>query len=145
MGLRGPGAKPLELRMLEGTASQVVSIPTAAIPAVKPDWLPPEALAIWDRTVASFPPLYFKACDEQHFAGYCMATHLWQTSVAELMRLQAASEKVPQSLLRQRAQAHAERMQLGDRLGIGPSKRTQSVAKSAQAKKSLMFKAGPNS
>ena len=135
MGMRGPGAKPLEVRQLEGTAGQVVAIRTTNAPAEVPEWLSDEARQVWIRVWASFPPGYFKACDEHHLGAYCTATVLW----IQATKLMESGDDRPE-LAKQRAQAHTERVQMGDRLGIGPAKRTQSVAATSQGKKSNFFR-----
>jgi phage terminase small subunit len=125
----------MAVRELEGTSAQVVAIPTTNLPAAVPEWLGDEARVIWTRVCASFPPGYFKACDENHLAGYCTATVLW---IYATTRIQAGDDDP--LIQKQRMQAHTERMQLGDRLGIGPARRTQSVAATSQAKKSAFFR-----
>lgn len=135
MGLRGPSAKPIAIRELEGTAGMVVAIPTTNAPAEPPEWLSEEARGVWMRVCASFPPGYFKACDENHLAGYCTATVLWLTATR---KIDAGDESpITQG---HRKQAHAERIQLGDRLGIGPARRAQSVAATGAAKKAAFFR-----
>jgi phage terminase small subunit len=139
MGLRGPGAKPVELRLLEGTAGQVVSIKTNDIEAVRSEDLDAEGREIWDRVVSTFPPKYFKAADEHYLAAYCRATVLWQKLQTAVEDALATSEDVPKEYIALKAQAQLERTQLGDRLGIGPSKRTQSVAATTKGKKAGFF------
>ena len=82
--MRGPSAKPVEIRLLEGTAGQVVAIPTTNDPAVMPETLRAAAIRVWELVVASFTPNYFKSVDTNHLAGYCRATVLWERATQEI-------------------------------------------------------------
>lgn len=139
MGLRGPGAKPIELRRLEGTAGQVIALPTNDVFAATPQDLTIEERKVWRRVCATFPPGYFKSADEQHLAAYCVEVIRWQSAVAklkvegEVIQTPFGPQRNPWAQVQK--QAHTQMVQLGDRLGIGPAKRTQSVAASARSKK----------
>lgn len=146
MGLRGPGAKPKELRELEGSASRVVSIATNAAEALPPE-MTEDARDVWDDVVATFAPNYFKSADRWHLAAYCEAVASWQHAQAKVGELGEVVEQVVLSKdgkkqgvvlkanpwLRVLNGAHARMLQLGDRLGIGPARRTLGVHASERA------------
>jgi phage terminase small subunit len=145
MGLRGPGAKPKELRELEGSASRVVAISTNAVAALPPE-MTVEARTVWDDVVATFAPNYFKSADRWHLAAYCDAVVACRRAQGRLLELGEVIEKVtirkrrgkgrrvqrtvtlrPNPWLQALNSAHTRMTQLGDRLGIGPTRRTLSV------------------
>lgn len=145
MGLRGPGAKPVEMRVLEGTADSVIAFPTTTEAATQPAGMDEAERAVWNDVVTSFPLGMFKAADRHHLAAYCSAVVLWSKAKSEVHASPMQDGK-PNAWLKVMKQQHSQMVQLGDRLGIGPSRRTLSVEKSATAKRkaSLLYRPGQN-
>ena len=107
---------------------------------------------VWRRVLATFPPGYFKSADEQHLGAYCTAVARWQkakdqiAAEGEILKTDFGPKRNP--WLQVLREAHAQMVQLGDRLGIGPARRVSSVpagkaAKAAEKQKGLFFEGGP--
>jgi P27 family predicted phage terminase small subunit len=147
MGLRGPSAKPVEIRALEGTDHRVLSFPTTQEVAIPPDDLTAAQRSVWRDVAATFPGSFFKSADRHHLAAYCCAVVIWQQAQADIEKRGAMIETMvgenvvlkPNPWLKIKAQAHKEMVQLGDRLGVGTGKRTVSVPATDASKRSLLF------
>lgn len=140
MGLRGPSSKPVEARALEGSDSRVIAFPTTSKSAEPPADLGESEREIWRDVTDTFPVGFFKSADRHHLAAYCHAVALWQKARTQVDALGEMIGDRVNPWLRIMQQAHQQMVQLGDRLGIGPSRRTLSVEASGAAKrKSLLY------
>lgn len=152
MGLRGPSPKPYAIRQLEGSDHRVVALPTNDEFAEIPEGLSALERKVWRRVLATFPPGYFKSADEQHLGAYCTAVARWQkakdqiAAEGEVLKTEFGPKRNP--WLQVLREAHTQMVQLADRLGIGPARRSSSVAaagaaKQAEKAKGLFFEGGP--
>lgn len=129
MGLRGPKAKPLALRVLEGNPSGRPLNHAAPQPKGKakcPKHLRPEARERWNRIVKSMPPGFYTAADEALLAAYCeaWADHKMATEEITATPLLVTAEGRMNPVLVIRNRAAQTMATLAGRLGLSPSDRT---------------------
>jgi hypothetical protein len=113
----------------------VIAFPTKGKAAKVPAALAAEKRAVWDSIVETFAPGHFLSIDEGLLEVNCAARILWRRANQKIEQLTAKGKKIPGYWLRVRAQTFSELMTTGDRLGIGPGKRTTSIAAALEAKR----------